>query len=330
MKSVAITHLCGDPYVTLFWLHMYKKYWRGEIDKLNVYITFNQDVLPPQSIDIQRKVLEECPEIAYQESFQGLVPENTNSLLLKDTTEDVVFLIETDSFIFKSGWVLQNMISPIVNGAYDIVGTNYRLMEPQISPNPNILGFMRNIFSCRNNILQETDLDFFPRHHPPSTINKHTTSFGCDFDCFGWMSYQLLTLTNRIYLHRNANMINSPDQIINNCDFSTYPYVHVRQFNSSFLGLFQPIWKALRDNDQNFINKIQTETQGQTPPKWYFEKAIAFRLMFLEFFRNVPELEEFKKDYIHVLEQTMQIIQTNKDFIYRIKNFFLEKFKPGE
>jgi hypothetical protein len=188
---------------------------------------------------------------------------------------------------------------------------------------------MRNFLGIKRSILEQTDIDFMPRR---LLAGQRTGTFSVprpiDVDCFGWMSLQLLSLTNQISYLPNPNLINSRHEMLHCCDFRTCPYLHIRQFNSSILGMGQPIWKRIKDGDQVIQNELYQVTRGPNcPPMWYYKKAIAFRLLFIDFIDD-PVFALFRDFYLGVLDTIIQMIQIDRGEILSLKEDFKTLLRP--
>lgn len=328
--TAAITHFCGDPLITLFWLHMYKKYWRGEVDKLYIYNSYNLEVIDEQLVELQRNAIRELPEALLFENMKPVIPELANSFLLSKVEENTVFFLESDGWVFRRNWLTKQMLQPIISGSCGIVGSNYELFPSSVSPHSNINGFMRNVLSCDMELIRKTDLDFNPKSlSMGERVNSWIVPQDINLDCFGWMSYQLLTLTDRIVMLPYANMIDSPT---NPLDFNTYPFIHVRQFSSSYLGFTFPLWRSLKENSTDrFTTAIKQEAQptgSYSAPRWHLTKGIAFRQIFAETLKNYKGLEAFRNEYLEILDKMIDLTQLDRHQIKQMTQQYTDILRP--
>lgn len=326
MSSTTITHFCGDPYLTLFWTRMYKKYWLGETSSFRALIAFNSEYVNSEIINIQLEALNSIPNSTIIEQYGPMIPEVSNPLMIKDTTEDVCFLIETDGYVFGSRFV-SNMINDVENNQCDVYASKYALIDYRNAPNGHV-GFMRNVFVCKTNILHQTDLNFLPVRVEAGTVtNGHTFTHSQDFDCFGWMSYQIATLTNNIKKIGNVNCLEENEMYRPQPKYKQFPYMHIRQMNSSNLGFTTPTFKKLRDADPEEISNLRIATNNISG-KWQWEKACAFRLLFIEVIGVDGVLNSFSKDYKDVIERTIQYLEIDRDKIEFMKNYYKGILNP--
>lgn len=327
MTITAITHFCGDPLATLYWMRLYKKYWRKEVNKMVAHLCWAPLSVSEELHNFQKAELLSCEEVSVVESPGYVVPEIANENILKTIKEPLVFMVESDAFIFGSGFIREYIVKPLEEGA-DLVGAPYRLMEPQTSPRNPILGLMRAVSGARMSLLKKTDMCLLPRTLLPGTVtNGHVAIIQENFDCFGWLSYQMFTLTDKIKLLPDANMINNKDRLLLEANFTRSPFVHVRQFNSSFLGMGQPIWKAVQDGDQTYLAGVRTETNTSPTNQWYYEKGIAFRLIFVEALQDTPELRSFIGPYIDTLDIITDAAGLTKEQVRHTASFFKKQMR---
>jgi hypothetical protein len=120
MKTAAVVHFDGDPVVINFWLLIYSKFWRGEVNKIycNCYSDSETD-------SILRELFGNYPEIEVIWLSVKQTPEMTNNQLIPKVKEDLVFLTEEDNFILEKGLVA-NSFNRLNN--VDIVAPDYALV----------------------------------------------------------------------------------------------------------------------------------------------------------------------------------------------------------
>ena len=105
MTRCAITHFDGDPICLDFWLLLYEKYWKGEVDTIYADVCYDPTLVTPDLLGRQQKSLERFPEIKVEFIPEVHPPEWSNPRLVKQTTEDNILLIESDGWIFGKGEV---------------------------------------------------------------------------------------------------------------------------------------------------------------------------------------------------------------------------------
>lgn len=109
----------GDPFLLNYWLRLYEKFWKPEIDTLYVYL--NSPIEPEVREYIEDRVLRAGKTVflaADNQMEHGAVIYDG----LRHIDEEITMLVEDDGFIFQMGAVDQcfNMIE---SGAFDLVGS---------------------------------------------------------------------------------------------------------------------------------------------------------------------------------------------------------------
>lgn len=321
MSRAVVSHFDGDPFTLSFWLNLYDRYWRGEADKVYISIFYNPLVIPEWVIEEEMVWLNKYSEIKILCETSTLPPEKGNERLLKMVEEDEVGFIESDGFIYGRGIVDQCFRLLSEN---DVVAPSWPLIdEPYFNGDLNSTGFMRCFFFIKGEVLRETDCDFMPKTISANTrlTDKYSTGKDVSLDCFGWMSWQILLLTNKICY--TPNNILTPDNIL--LPYSNFKWVHVRQMSSSALGLgggeFN-VWLngGIEDKLRQVFKVINYEFPNGSG-EFIYEKAIAFKRLFLET-NNSEKLEEFALNYERVLNMAVDYLGLQENRINKITGFY--------
>jgi len=324
MSRAVVTHFDGDPFTINAWLILYDKYWRGECDKVYLTMYYNPDVVPEIVIDYCKRLLADYPEIVADILGEHKPPEVGNQRTLKKVTEDYIGLIESDGYIYGKGMVDQ-CFRLLENEGQDIVAPPWYLIdEPYFNGDLSSKGFMRCFTFVKKSILDKTDLDFMPRTIPANTkiTDKYSTGKDIDLDCFGWLSWQLLLLTNKITM--TPGNVLGPDNIL--CPYSNFKWVHVRQMSSSAIGMGGgefALWA--KGNDQEIINRVLKLFDGdfpEGPAEFTHIKAVAFKLLFYDMLVSKQTLGDFANDYRQMLEAVIDYYNLPREKIYEIKGFY--------
>ncbi len=285
MTRCAITHFDGDPFILDFWLLLYKKYWKGEVNTVYTDVCYDPSIVTPDLVERQKTSLARFPEIKAEFIPQVHAPEYSNPILINKATEDDVLLIESDGWIFGRG-VVDKYFKEIEENKVDIVAGNYQLLPEVTDVVLGYAGFMRNFFFINGELLWSLDLDLCPRH-----INDLG---GFDVDCFGYISYQLALKKPRV-LYIPCNFVQDPQTE----DLVTNPWLHIRQMNSSFLGFGNAgngIFKGFMDGDETKIAQIRNEVTGNPHAIWLYRKVCAMRLLMIYVLCDLsPFAEKYKQ-----------------------------------
>jgi hypothetical protein len=324
MSRAIVTHFDGDPFTINAWLILYDKYWRGECDTVYVTMYYNGKIIPENVIQYSAKLFEAFPEIKLSVIPQHQPPELGNHDSLLKVKEDYIGLIESDGLIYSRG-VVDQCFRLLENENQDIVAPAWDLItEPYFNGDLHSKGFMRCFSFIRKSILDKTDLDFYPKRIPVGTklTDKYTTGRDVDLDCFGWMSWQMLLLTNKV-TYTPANVL-GPDNILS--PYSNFKWVHIRQMSSSALGLGGSesiLWTGGSSREiLKHIMRVFNEHFPNGPAEYTYIKAIAFKLLFFDMMINKKILGHFSDDYRQMLEMVIDYFNLPKQKIYEIKGFY--------
>jgi len=328
MSRAIVTHFDGDPFTLNAWLILYQAYWQGECDKVYATIYYNPDVVPKLIIDFDLKLLANFPEIKVITSGNSKPPEIGNQESLKTVKEDYIGLIESDGLVYGRG-IVDQCFKLLENEGQDIVAPPWHLIdEPYIKGDLHSEGFMRCFTFVKKSILDKTDLDFMPRTIPAGTklTEDYTTSKDNVLDCFGWLSWQLLLLTNKI-TYTPTNIL-TPDNIL--APYSNFKWVHVRQMSSSAIGMGggeYSLWA--NGNEQEIVSRVLrlfNEDFPDAAAEFTHIKAVAFKLLFWDMLREKVNLGHFAQDYRQLLETVMDYYNLPRERIYEIKGFYKALF----
>lgn len=322
MKTAILTHFDGDPFLLYFWLYLYKKYWRGEVD--TIYLSFAPDKknLPPEVLEFQYKLLDEFKEIQVFDHDKWIIPELGNQIVLPQIKEDLIGLIESDGYIFDKGLVKGCFDELMVNS--DVVGSSWDLVRDDYIVNTlGMKGLMRCFLFIHRSILENTDCDFLPRTILEGFILpfvNHKVDKSFDVDCFGWMSIQIACQTPKITWVLN-NMLN-PENITDIRMYDSYNWLHVRQMMSSTLGINSHDLWGVQGLDLNRVFEMVNENYPDGTAEFTYMKSIVFRLLFLDIFEKEGLLTSYFNNYRIRLETTIDILNLPRQRIYELKGYF--------
>jgi hypothetical protein len=324
MSRAVVTHFDGDPFTINAWLVLYEKYWRGECDTVYATIYYNPKVVPAEVINYNKNLLGDFPEINVTIDKNPGPPEKGNQDSLKKVKEDYIGLIESDGLIYAKG-VVDQCFRLLENEGQDVVAPHWRLIiDPYMNGDLHSKGFMRCFMFIKKSILDQTDLDFMPRTIPANTrVNEdYVTEADVSLDCFGWMSWQILLLTNKItYVPDN---VLGPDNIFK--PYSNFKWVHVRQMSSSAIGMGGGEYGLWSDGDERAILdrvlKLFNQDFPNGPAEFIHIKALAFKLLYYDILVSKETLGNFAHDYRQILEAIIDYYNLPREKIYEIKGFY--------
>ena len=130
MTRAIFTSSCGDPFILLFALKMFRERWYDEADRYYVNIN-NHCGIPQEAIaELLSKVsLDPKVHIVYHPKGIGNGPPLTELTLI--AKEDLISLVEDDAFIFEPG-VVNRCFQQIESDLVDIVGSPRGSCGPEI------------------------------------------------------------------------------------------------------------------------------------------------------------------------------------------------------
>jgi hypothetical protein len=294
MSRAIITHFDGDPFTLNAWLTLYEKYWRGECDTVYVTLYYNPKVVPSDVIDFNKRLLNDYPEIKASIIGEHHPPEKGNQDSLTIAKEDYIGLIESDGLIYSKG-VVDQCFRLLEKEGQDVVAPPWELIKDSyMNGDLHSKGFMRCFTFAKKSIWDKTDHDFMPRSIPANTriTEDYCTERNIDLDCFGWISWQMLLLTNKI-TYTPSNVL-GPDVIFN--PYSNFKWVHIRQMSSSAIGMGGGefgIWTG--DDDVKLLDKVMrlfNEDFPNGPAEFTHIKAVAFKLLFYDMLISKQTIDE--------------------------------------
>jgi hypothetical protein len=324
MTKAVVTHFDGDPFLLNFWLSLYSKYWQGECDKVYLTVSYHKNLISQRIIDYEKKLLDHYPEIKYTFVDNWEIPEIANPRSIKEVTEELVGLIESDGFIYERGIVAQCF--KLLEDGQDLVAPPYELIkDAYLNGDLHTNGYMRCFLFTKMELLRKTDLDFLPKLIPANTkINdtEYSTQVDVPLDCFGWMSWQLALLLPKTTYTPAINL--TPDNILS--PYSNFKWIHVRQMQSSTLGMGGGDYKLWNDKHQtsivDHVLRLVNDAFPTGGAEFSLIKAVAFRLLFWDTFKERAELGGFTDDYRQILESVMDFYNLPRHKIYEIKGFY--------
>lgn len=324
MSRAIVTHFDGDPFTLNAWLTMYDKYWRGECDKVYMSLYYNPDVVPQTVVDFDTRLIADFPEITATILPIHQPPEVGNQQTLKTVKEDYIGLIESDGFVYGRG-VIDQCFKLMENEGQDIVAPPWFLIDDQyFNGDLGSKGFMRCFTFAKKSIFDQTDLDFMPRTITANTpvTDKYSTAKDVALDCFGWMSWQMLLITNKITM-TPCNVL-GPDNIL--CPYSNFKWVHIRQMSSSAIGMGGAefgLWS--KGAEQEIISRVLRLFDGDFPDgpaEFIHIKAVAFKLLFWDMLLSKQSLGNFADDYRQMLEAVIDYYNILREKVYEIKGYY--------
>jgi hypothetical protein len=285
----AVTHFDGDPLVIDFWLLLYEKYWRGEVHKVYADVCYDPGLVTPDLLEREKKSFKRFKEINVEFIPEVHPPEWSNPRLIKKVKEEMLFLIESDGWLFGKG-IVDKYCIPVETNVCDMVCSPYRLFPEAYDELLGYSGFMRNMMFIKTDYLRSVELDFYPRNVE-----------GQDFDCFGYISLQLAKKKPRM-LGIPTNFVEDPQAN----DLRNYPWIHIRQMNSSILGFGNAgsgIFKGFREGNETKIQEVRGEAMANVTMMWMYYKAVAMRYLMIYALRDFsPFAEEYKKTLKKVID----------------------------
>lgn len=327
MSRAVVVHFDGDPFTLTIWLELYAKYWRVEVDKVYLSIVCDRNVLPIPVINYNAEIISRFPEICVYAQHEKIIPELANEQIIPEVKEDYIGLIESDGLIFKSNLVDQ-CFRLLEKEGQDIVCPPWYLIDEPYINGMGYTGFMRCFFFIKREHLQSIEVDFKPKYlHAGETVQGHPKRLTKDLalDCFGWISVQLLL--KRLNITIISGNVLTPDSITDVKTFEQWKWIHIRQMSSSALGVGGEefsLWdKKSPELHKTLMRIIKARIDG-TGAEFIYTKAIAFKLLFMEYVKR--DLEPFTSNYEDVLQAAMVIYNLPISQIFEIKGFYRAMF----
>jgi hypothetical protein len=203
---------CGDPFILLFTLKLWKERWRDEVT--NVWICLNNHVGVSQSVIgelLQRISQDKMVHIIYVP--HGVGNGRPIELMAQASTDDLCVLFEDDSFMFTFGEI-DSAFKQIENGHVDAIGSPRGSCGEEVWKYAGIkynldysgIGdkgptFWPSFFYCKREDLLKTDHNFASKEYTAGTYFKeidHTIEKTEYSDTFAWTSLQLRYMGMRI------------------------------------------------------------------------------------------------------------------------------------
>lgn len=343
MTRAAVLPTPGDPFLVAAWLHLYKKVWKTEVDKL--YIHLNSRLEDPV-INYTKRICEEAGAIvSYSAVWEGhgeaLLP------LIENCAEDFVYVAEDDGYILRPTIVSQcielveqNKIDCVANGRVSAAESLWKReaevfgLEGQRYYEPN---FWPCFFFSRTQTLLDTDRDFAAKNWPAGTYIKEldwTAPENVSADTFGWTSIQLRAKGLRIFLlpdgrstTQDAFLFHQRQGIFANPP--TAPWIH---FGSSSSGIG---WALQDERGINLECRTRTTAPSAVPvcPDDHIKDDAARRLAFWRLCRkyhpikDCPEAEYFNQVYVDAMDRFEKLADLRKDQLANYTHIYTETFR---
>lgn len=207
MTKAALLSTCGDPFITLLCIKLWRERWYDEIDHL--YINFNNHCqVPPEVVTEFISNIAKDPKITLIYHPNGIGNGPPQVELLKICNEDLILLLEDDFFIFEPG-VVSGYFQRIESGETDLLGSpRYTVGEVADAAKDKYgldysglgdkgFAWWPTGFYCKREDLLRTDLDFGSKEYRTGEYFKevnYTFRETCYTDTFVWTCLQLRSL----------------------------------------------------------------------------------------------------------------------------------------
>lgn len=320
MSRAAIVPVPGDPFLLYYWLCLFHKHWKDEVD--NLYVYFNSPIEKPV-VDYVRKICAYDKIILLYNPLQIEHGEAINRTL-DVVKEDLVMLVEDDGFIFKPG-IVDICFKLIEDGKYDIVGSKRGSCSMEIwDRSKSVYGLNYDglgdqgpnfwpcfFFSKKDLLTNFTDRNFGAKMWNPGDIihelNDYVVKEPCANDTFVWVSIQLLhhIPQNRIkYLpqyHTHPDDVKHFENKENVFD-GVAPWCHIGSLSSGIGGLLtdnenRPLSRRLIDPPRAEIPLDHKLSEMEIKE---YERRVQFWFRFYTY-RQCFELKEFEILYYQAL-----------------------------
>jgi len=242
MGKSALLSTCGDPFILLLGIKLWKERWYDEID--NLYINYNNHCQIPYNIVTEcfSRLNDKKIHLIYHPSGIGNGPPQVENLLI--AKEDLVLLLEDDFYIFTKG-IVSGYFKKIESGECDLLGSpryTYGEVADSAKKKYNLdyngegdrgFGWWPTGFYCKRKDLLKTDLDFGSKKYSRGEYFKeldYTFKEDNYTDTFTWTSVQLRAMGLKAIeipqYHADVYEIESKQKGIMNWRNGNPPYIH--------------------------------------------------------------------------------------------------------
>lgn len=302
-RRIALLPTPGDPFLLTYWLWLFNKTWRQDIDEL--LILFNSPIEDYAFKFIENQVQGDPKIRLFHVKHQTEHGDGLVYLIRNGTSPgDHVMLVEDDAFIFKPGMV-DLCFKLIESGQTDMVGSRRGSCSQEIvdaavdkkwitMEGEGDLGpaFWPNFFFINVDNLLKTDMNFNARGwEPGERIDCLDLTFKekAAGDTFVWTSLQLQGMNLRFYpvkqYHGHPDDIDHYNAKTNLWD-GICPWFHVGSLSSGINGILtdeygRPLTRIHIDEPKlgwKLPNYVTTDFERR---EW--ERRISFWLLFRDF-----------------------------------------------
>jgi len=327
MRSrAAILPYPADPFLLNYWLKFFDNVWGEEIDKLYIYIN------SPIEKEVNDYIIELCearPKIDWILNHSQIDHGEIINQTLNFVKEDLVVLLEDDSFIFKTD-IVNKAFTLIESGEYDIVGSKRASCSMEILKRAKEVwgidyegygdqgcNFWPNCFFIRKELLLATDRNFCGKTWLKGDIIEALDNYIiqediCTSDTFVNTSLQLRRLvpSGRIaYLNQYHGHPDDPQHFIDHTSLfdGKAAWTHVGSLSSGISGV-------LMDNQGRSLARRQIDppkSEGAVlNPEWCktemekgeWERRVCFWSLFFDA-SNPSKIAEFRRLYHQAIER---------------------------
>jgi len=288
---------CSDPFVSLLFSKLFKEVWQDEVDKL--YVCYNSDI-DRKIVDYVEKRFRESPKVVWIYVDHGIGNGEPINKCLNICEEDLILLLEDDSYIYKKGAV-DGCFKRIENGECDALGSPrgscdnelyniamLRFKNPQgyygdIGPN-----FWPAFFFVKRKDLLRTDQNFASKTFPAGAWVKELgwapTVDQCS-DTFVWASIQLRAMGLRFCYVPQCKIYPEHTSLR---DLDPFGWTHSGSLSSGWSG------RLLRGH-------FSPDKLSHSAEFLEHARRVAFWTMAANL-EDYEEIAEFKKEYLRGIE----------------------------
>lgn len=333
----------ADPFLFSYWLKMFERVWQDEVDKLYIYIS------SPIEADVRNYMIDLCnanPKISLQWNDQITDHGIALDRMLDIVTEDYIFIVEDDGFIFKPGFV-NKYFETIETGQADVVASARGSCATEIleaakakwglsyegigDRGPN---FWPCFFWCRKELLMRTDRNFRAKHWKQGDIVPGielvvANPNGIVGDTFVNTSMQIRAMIPDHRIHMVPQYHGSPldldDYAANRNLWNGYaPWTHVGSLSSGTHGVLRDDYGrplARRSIDPPNSNDVLPSYCNSEGERMEWERRIQWFLMFLEDWLKdhqgslATPITDFAAEYRKAIERVIRQYGLSKERI---------------